>query len=133
MAQMATVGQIQSHQPVMRPHDGLVSLQVCWATAQALDVDTPLLWVEAKGLESTRLAQKLDRVNMLVSAVVTGAGVALGVLVGHGRAKSIKDGARSDILGGDEEDGLALALDFLLLMYKLTYDIASTLQNPTMI
>ena len=83
MAQMSTVGQVKTHKPVMRPHNGLVSLQVCWATAQALHVDTPLLGVQAEGLKSTLLAEELDRVDVFVTAVVTGTGVSLGVFVGH--------------------------------------------------
>jgi hypothetical protein len=119
MAQMSTVRQVKTHEPVMRPHDCLVNLQVGGATAQALDIDTPLLRVEAECCESTRLAQKLDGVNVLVSAVVAGTGVALGVLVGHGRAERVKYSAGGNILRGDEENGLALTLDFLLLRSRL--------------
>jgi hypothetical protein len=56
---------------------------------------------------------------VLVATVVAGAGVTLRVLVGHGRTERIEDSAGSDILGGDEEDGLALTLDFLLLQELL--------------
>lgn len=112
---MSTVGQIETHEPVVWPHDGLVDLQVCWATAEALYVDTPLLRVQTEGFKGTLLAQKLNGINMLVTTVVAGTGVALGVLVRHGRTKRIEDGAGSDILRGDEEDGLALALNLLLL------------------
>lgn len=52
---------------------------------------------------------------MLVSTVVSGTRVTLGVLVGHGRAKRIEDGTGGNILGGDQEDGLSLTLDFFLL------------------
>jgi hypothetical protein len=112
---MATMGQIKTHESLVWPHDGLVDLQIRRAAAQALHVDTPFLRVQAKRLECTLLAEKLDGVNVLVTTVVAGAGVALGVLVGHGRAKRVEDGTGGDILGGDEEDGLALALNFLLL------------------
>jgi hypothetical protein len=115
VAQMSTVRKIQTHKSVMGLHDGLVHLQVCWASRQGLDIDTPLLVVEAKCLESTSLAEKLNGVDMLVATIVTSTWVTLRVLVGHGGAQSVKDGAGGDILRGDEEDGLALALDFLLL------------------
>ena len=82
-------------------------------------VDTPLLRVQAECLECALLAQQLNGVDVLVTAVVAGAGVTLGVLVGHGRAKSVEDGAGGDILRGDEEDGLALALNFHLLLNLL--------------
>ena len=115
VGQVTAVGQVQAHEPVVGLHDGLVCLEVGRAAAQALDVDAPLLRIETKGLESTPLAEQLDLVNVLVATVVAGAGVSLGVLVGHGRAERIEDSARSDILGGDEEDGFALTLDFFLL------------------
>jgi hypothetical protein len=53
---------------------------------------------------------------VLVATVVTGTRVALGILVGHGGAQSIEDGAGCDILRSDKQDGLALALDFFLLL-----------------
>jgi hypothetical protein len=116
---MATMGQIKTHEPLVWPHDGLIDLQIRRAAAQALHVDTPFLRVQSKRLECALLAEELDGVNVLVTAVVAGAGVALGVLVGHGRTKRVEDGTGGDILGGDEEDRLALALDFLLLWGEL--------------
>jgi hypothetical protein len=115
VTQVTTVGKVKTHESVVRPHDGLVDLQVGRAAAQTLDVYTPLLGVKAKGLESTGLAEKLNLVDVLVSTIVSGAGVALGVLVGHGRAESIEDGAGGDVLGGDQKNGLLLTLDLLLL------------------
>ena len=115
VAQVSAVGQIETHEPIVWPHDGLVSLQVCWATAQALYVDTPLLRIQAESLESTLLAEELDGIDVLVATVVAGTGVTLRVLVGHGRAERIENGAGGNVLGGDEEDGFTLALDFLLL------------------
>jgi hypothetical protein len=95
----------------VRPHDGLVDLEVGGRTRQALDVDTPLLAVETESLKGALLAKKLDGINVLVTTVVAGTGVTLGVLVRHGRTKGIEDGAGCDILGSNEEDGLALTLD----------------------
>lgn len=115
VAQMSTVRQIQTHQPFVRPHQGLVDLQVRRGTAQALDVDTPLLGVKVEGLESTPLACQLDGINVLVATVVSGTRVALGVLVGHGGPECVEDGPGSDIFRGDEDNGLALTLDLLFL------------------
>ena len=84
MAQMASVGQIQPHQAVMGAHQSLVDLQVGRATAQTLEVDYPLLRVQVEGLKGAGLAGELNGVDVLVASVVAGAGVALGVLVGHG-------------------------------------------------
>ena len=115
MAQMTAVWKIQTHESAVGRHDGLVNLQVGRAATEALDIDTPLSRVEVEGLESTLLAKKLNLVDVLVSTIVSGTGVALGVLVGHGRAQSIEHGAGRDIFGGDEDDGLSLALDLLFL------------------
>jgi hypothetical protein len=112
---MSTVRQVKTHKPVVRPHNGLIDLQVCWAAAQALHIDTPLLRIQTERLKSALLAQQFNGINVLVSTVVAGARVAFRVLVGHGRAKGIKDGAGCDILRGNEENGLALTLDFLFL------------------
>lgn len=113
MAQMATVGEVQTHQATVGRHESLVDLQVGRASTEALDVDTPLGGVEVEGLEGTLLAEKLDLVNVLVATIVPGARETLGVLVGHGRAESIEDGAGGDVLGGDQDDGLPLPLDLL--------------------
>lgn len=113
MGQVTTVREIETHQTSVRRHEGLVDLQVGRASTQGLDVDTPLGGVEAEGLKGALLAEELDPVNVLVAAVVAGAGLALGVLVGHGRAEGVEDGAGRDILRGDEDDGLPLALDLL--------------------
>ena len=115
VAQMATVGEVQSHESSMRRHEGLVDLQVGGTATQGLNVDTPLLRVDVEGLESSLLAEQLNLVDVLVAAVVPGAGVALGVLVGHGRAQGVEDGARGDILGSDQDDGFSLALDLEFL------------------
>jgi len=120
---MSTVGQVKTHQPVVWPHDGLVDLQVGGATAQALYVDAPFVRLKAECLKGTLLAEKLDGVDVLVAAVVSRTGVSLGVFVGHGRTERIKNGARCDILGGDEEDGLALALNLFLLWRLLICDL----------
>ena len=115
MAKMATVGEVQTHQPSVRRHDGLVNLEVGRATAQALDVDAPLGAINVEGLEGTLLAKKLDLINVLVATIVPSAGVALRVLVGHGGAKGIENGTGRDIFRGDEDDGLALTLDLMFL------------------
>ena len=114
MGQMATVGEVKTHETAVNGHDSLVDLEVGRAAGQALDVDTPLLGVKVEGLEGTVLAENLDLVDVLVATIVAGAGETLRVLVGHGGAEGIEDGTRGDVLGGDEDDGLALALDLLL-------------------
>lgn len=84
MAQMSAVGQIKTHQPFMWPHDGLVDLQVRRAAAQALDINAPLLSIQAERLEGALLAEQLDGIDVLVATVVSSTWVALRVLVRHG-------------------------------------------------
>lgn len=115
MAQVTTVGKVKTHEATVRRHDGLVDLEVGRAATEALDVDTPLLGVGVEGSKSTTLAQELDLVDVLVASIVTSTGVTLRVLVGHGRTKGIEDGTRGDVLGGDENNRLTLALDLCLL------------------
>lgn len=98
---MTTMGKIKTHKTFMRLHDCLVYLQVCRGSRQALNVNTPLFGVKVECLESTLLAESLDGVNVLVTTIVTGTRVSLGVLVGHGRTKCIVDGAGGDVLGGN--------------------------------
>lgn len=112
---MATMGKIETHETVMRAHQSLVDLQVGRAATEALDIDTPLLRVEAESLEGTRLAGELNGVDVLVTTIVTSSGIALGVLVGHGRAKRIEHSPGGDILGGNQDHGFTLTLDLFFL------------------
>lgn len=115
VGQVTTVGEVKTHQAVVRAHESLVDLEVGRATGKALNVDTPLGVLKVEGLESTLLAGDLNGVDVLVATVVTSTGVTLGVLVTHGGTKSIEDSTGSEVLGGDQDDRLTLALDFLLL------------------
>ena len=115
MTQVTTVGQVETHQTFVRAHEGLVDLQVGRATTQALDVDTPLFRIEVEGLESTSLACKLNGIDVLVTTVVTSSRVSLRVLVAHGRSKSIEDSTGSEVLGGNQDNGFTLTLDFFFL------------------
>ena len=49
----------------------------------------------------------LGDVDDLAAAVVAGAGVALGVLVGEGRAERGQHGGRGEVLGGDQLERVA--------------------------
>ena len=114
MGQVTTVRKIKTHKSVVWAHDGLIDLEVCRGTTQALNVDTPFLGVEVESLKSALLAKKLDLIDVLVTTIVSCSGVSFRVLVAHGRSEGVKDGAGCDVLGGDEEDRLSLALDLLL-------------------
>lgn len=115
MTQVTTVGQVETHQTFVRAHEGLVDLQVGRTTTQALNVDTPLFRIEVEGLESTSLASKLNGIDVLVTTVVTSSRVSLRVFVAHGRSKSIENSTGSEVLGGNQNDGFTLTLDFFFL------------------
>ena len=55
MAQVAAMGQVKTHQSIMRSHDSLVDLKVGRAATQALDIDALFLGIVVKGLESMSL------------------------------------------------------------------------------
>lgn len=66
-------------------------------------------------LESTVLASPLDRVDVLVATIVTRSGITLGILIRHGRTKSVENSARSHVLRSDENYGFALTLNLVFL------------------
>jgi hypothetical protein len=111
VAQVATVRQVKTHQSIVGSHDSLVDLEVGGAATQALDIDAPFLGIQAESLESASLAGQFNGINVLVSTIVSGPGVPLGVFVGHGRSQSIEHGTGRNIFGGDEDDGFPLALN----------------------
>lgn len=115
--QVTTVWEIKTHKSVMWSHNSLVDLEVCWRTTQALNIDTPFLGVQVECLESTSLAGQLNRVDVLVSTVVSSTWVSLRVFVWHGWSQSIEDGTGGNILGGNEDDRFTLTLDLKILRF----------------
>jgi hypothetical protein len=116
VTQMATVGEIETHESVMGFHNCLVNLEVGRTATQALNIDTPFLRIQMESLESTSLAGQLNRVDVLISAVVSCTWVALGVFVGHGGSQCIEDCAGGDIFGRDEDDRFSLTLNLKFLV-----------------
>lgn len=70
---MAAVGKIKTHESSVDRHDSLVDLQIGRATTQRLNIDSPLRRIEVEGLKRALLAEELDLVDVLVSAVITSA------------------------------------------------------------
>ncbi len=58
--------------------------------------------------------QALDLVDRPAAAVVAPAGKSLGILVGERRADGLHHGGRDEVLGRDELDGVALALELVV-------------------
>jgi hypothetical protein len=79
-----------------------------------LDVDAPDLGVEVEGLEGALAGEVLEDVNVLVAAVVTGAGETLRVLVGEDRAVGLHDGKRGQVLRSNELKARELTPGLLL-------------------
>ncbi len=105
---MTTTGQIQTHDAIMGLQQGCVNSKVCRAAEQQessesrakhgissfipksdwclparvrLHIDSPMLRVQMKSLQSSGFAQVFDLVNVVVAPVIPGSRLSLGVLV----------------------------------------------------
>ena len=67
----------------------------------------------AEQLLGTLDGQVLDDVDLFATAVIALAGIALGILVSKNAAHSLHHCRRNDVLGSDELDGAALAVELL--------------------
>mmetsp|Transcript_10413 Transcript_10413/g.25551 ORF Transcript_10413/g.25551 Transcript_10413/m.25551 type:complete len:205 (+) Transcript_10413:1265-1879(+) len=106
---MAAVGQVQAHDAVVRGQHCGVHAEVGGGARQHLDVDAPLVILEAVRRQRAGLAQRLDLVDELVSTVVALAWQTFGVFVGQATPVDLHHGARSEVLGRDELQAGALA------------------------
>lgn len=98
VGQMSTVGETETHDPILRVDQGGKGGKVGGGSRVGLDVDTPDLGVEVERLQSALSAQVLENVNVLVSSVVSSARETLGVLVGEHRSVGLHDGQRGQVL-----------------------------------
>ena len=107
LGQMSAGGEIEAHERVAGLHqgheDGLVGLlpELGWTLAKR----QPNNW-------QARLIARFSGCHELAAAVITPAGIAFGVLIGHHRALRFEHGARHDIFRGDEFDPIALTAEF---------------------
>mmetsp|Transcript_83302 Transcript_83302/g.193519 ORF Transcript_83302/g.193519 Transcript_83302/m.193519 type:complete len:216 (-) Transcript_83302:149-796(-) len=111
---MATVRQVQAHDPVVHIAQGSEYLEVGRGTAQRLYVHAPVLGVEPASPKGALLAERLSLVNELIAPVVARSGVALRVLVDHDRADSLQHSKRSEVLRGDEVHATPLPILLIL-------------------
>ena len=56
--------------------------------------------------------QLFDNINLMTAAIVTLAGIAFGVFVGHDRALRFQNGAGDNVFRRDQFDFVALATEF---------------------
>ena len=109
VGEVAAVGQVEAHDPVVGVQEAGVHLEVGGRSGQGLDVDPPLLRIQTERLQRALLAQRLGLIDELVPAVVPRARVSLGVLVGHHATHGFHDGAAGEVLGRDELQPFPLA------------------------
>ena len=69
-----------------------------YAARVRLDVDAPDRGVQVESGKSTLLAEDLELIDVLISAVITGIGKTLGVLVGEDRTIGLHRRQRGQIL-----------------------------------
>lgn len=116
------MGEIKAHKTLMGLHDSLVNLEVCRGTRKGLNVDTPFVSGNTEGIESALLAESLDAINVLVTTVITGARIALGIFVAHGSSQGIKNRLGGQVLRGNKNNGFTLTGDFII-NYSLNFRI----------
>jgi hypothetical protein len=75
-----------------------------------LNIDTPSVFCQIERLERALLTKSLGLIDVLITAVVSGARVPLGILVLHNTAERIENSLGGEVLRGNEVDEVALAL-----------------------
>ena len=114
MGKMATSGQIKTHERIarlqQREEDSLVGL----AAGIWLDVGEP----DAKQLRGALNGETLGDIDILASAVIAAARIALGIFIREDRALRFEHSARNDVLGCDQLDLITLAAEFLVDRFR---------------
>eukprot|EP00162_Nutomonas_longa_P021989 comp4956_c0_seq1/m.3941 comp4956_c0_seq1/g.3941 ORF comp4956_c0_seq1/g.3941 comp4956_c0_seq1/m.3941 type:complete len:487 (+) comp4956_c0_seq1:26-1486(+) len=107
--QMPARRQIKTHDAVVRLEQRRVHRKVRRRATQRLHIHAPLLRTQPKRGKRTLLAEHLDRINVLVAAIVARTGEAFRVLVGQHRAEAVHDGLGGEVLRGDQLESLELS------------------------
>ncbi len=108
VGEMAAVGQAEGEDGVAGAQQGRVGGQHGRRARVRLDVGV----LGAEQPLGAVNGDPLGDVDDLAAAVVPGAGIALGVLVGERRAERGQHGRRGEVLGGDQLQGARLPLPF---------------------
>mgnify|MGYP006923601550 CR=1 FL=1 len=101
MGKVTTGRKIKPHDAVVGLEKASVNLKVSRGSRIRLDIDAPLIGVEAVSLKRAGLTKPLNLVNLLIPTVVAGTGEALSILVGEGGAKAIDHSLGGKVLGGN--------------------------------
>lgn len=81
VGQMPTVGQVETHNPIMNIENSGIRIQVGGRARERLDIDAPFCRVQTKRLQCSVLAQYLGLVDELVATVVSCTWVTFGIFV----------------------------------------------------
>ena len=134
VGQVTAAGEVHAEQGVARLQQRRIHRKVCLRTAVRLDVDE----FRAEELLGAGDGETLDLVDDLAAAVIALGGQALGVFVGQHRAHAGDDGARGDILRGDQLDAAALPAQLaaqertqLLVKARYIFNIGGKFGNGT--
>ena len=114
MGKVTTGRKIKPHDAVVGLEKASVNLKVSRGSRIRLDIDAPLIGVEAVSLKRAGLTKPLNLVNLLIPTVVAGTGEALSILVGEGGAKAIDHSLGGKVLGGNQLERTPLAILFTL-------------------
>ena len=110
VGEMTAVSEVKTHVGVARLEHRLEGGKVRGSAGVRLDVGV----LGAEELAGALAGDLLRLIDAVAAAVVTLAGIALGILVGQAGAHGQHDGGRDDILGSDQFNVALLTLIFLL-------------------
>ncbi len=110
VGQVTAVGEVHAHVGVAGLEQSLERGEVGGSTGVGLDVGV----LSAEQLAGALTSDLFGLVDAVAAAVVTLAGITLGILVGKAGAHRHHDGGGDDILGSDQLDVALLAVIFLL-------------------
>ena len=110
VGEVSAMGEVEAEDAVAGLEKGHVSGGVGLGAGVGLDVDV----LGAEELFGAVAGEVFDNVGELTAAVVTLAGVTLGVLVGEDGSGGFEHGAGDEVLGGDHLETFVLAGDLVL-------------------
>src|SRR6202012_1346025 len=110
MGEMAAGGQIQTHEGVARRKQGIEDFLIGVGARMGLHIGVG----RAEQLAGAVDGDLLDDIDIFAAAVIALAGIALGILVGQDRALRFQHRLGNDVLGRDQLDLVALAVQLVL-------------------
>ena len=110
VGEMAAGGQVQTHEGVARRKQGIKRRLIGIGAGVRLDIGES----GAEQLPRAIDGQLFRHVDIFAAAIVALARIAFGIFVGQHRALGLQHGARDDVLGGDQLDLVALAVQLVL-------------------